>query len=122
MLDFTQGEDTILFTGGPGSIADLSITTNAAGTVVTSGIGAIVLLGFFDTLTEDDFRFRNPEESAAPMEAIDLALADLSAATLAKTAAGQQRDLSAMLMEVAEPAAEDADGVWSDDALDALLF
>ena len=122
VLDFTQGEDTILFTGGPGSIADLSITTNAAGTVVTSGIGAIVLLGFFDTLTEDDFRFRNPEESAAPMEAIDLALADLSAATLAKTAAGQQRDLSAMLMEVAEPAAEDADGVWSDDALDALLF
>ena len=64
VLDFTQGEDTILFTGGPESLADLTISTNSAGTIVTSGIGAIVLIGFFDTLEESDFRFRDSSESA----------------------------------------------------------
>lgn len=122
VLDFTQGEDVVVFTAGPAEFGDVGIRQYFGGTIITTGVGVMILLDFFGTLTEDDFVFRTPEESAEPMNAADLALDDLSSDTLAKVDAGGPRDLTAVYAAVADPAVEDADGVWSDAALDAVLF
>ena len=76
VLDFTQGEDTIMFTGGPASIADLSITIANGHTFVSAGIGTIILLNFTDTLEEADFRFRLPSEDGQARPLRDVVLDD----------------------------------------------
>ena len=120
ILDFTQGEDTILFTGGPASIADLTITTNDVGTVVTSGIGAIVLVGFFDTLTEGDFRFRLPSQSSEPVDGDqDLTKEDLYVDLSGRMSLGMES------VSVAEPHEVELEGMgWEahDQGWDADAF